>query len=280
MCRFVLYQGPEIPIADLVTRPSHSIIHQSFKAREREEPLNGDGFGLAWYTPALSAEPALFRSITPAWNNQNLLHLARVTTSRTILAHVRAATSGLSVMETNCHPFVSGRYAFMHNGFIEDFHAVRRRLLATLSDRAFGVIGGTTDSEHAFALWLDQLDGEGADAMADAMARTVARIAELAADTHGPSLLNLAVTDGVNAVVSRSTTGSPEGANSLYVLSGRRYICNPDGEGHTEEAHPIECSVLVASEPLFPDPAWHRVPPNQMVVLRGTGDVELRDCTP
>ena len=46
MCRFTYYQGEEIPVADLVTRPENSLIHQSTHATarpERPEPLNGDG---------------------------------------------------------------------------------------------------------------------------------------------------------------------------------------------------------------------------------------------
>lgn len=51
MCRFTFYLGEEIGVADLVTRPENSLIHQSTHARERPEPLNGDGFGLVWYVP-------------------------------------------------------------------------------------------------------------------------------------------------------------------------------------------------------------------------------------
>ncbi|MBN2475935.1 MAG: class II glutamine amidotransferase [Pirellulales bacterium] len=109
MCRFVLYMGPSITLDLLTTSPTYSIIHQSYKARMRVEPLNGDGFGLAWYVPDVSPEPAVFRSIQPAWNNLNLRHVARVTRSSAVLAHVRAATPGTGVSEANCHPFSNGR---------------------------------------------------------------------------------------------------------------------------------------------------------------------------
>jgi len=46
MCRFAAYLGLEIFISSLVTEPHHSIIHQSYHAKERIEPLNGDGFGI------------------------------------------------------------------------------------------------------------------------------------------------------------------------------------------------------------------------------------------
>ena len=55
MCRFVLFVGRDpILIADLLTRPAHSIINQSFDCRLRldlQRPLNGDGFGVGWYPP-------------------------------------------------------------------------------------------------------------------------------------------------------------------------------------------------------------------------------------
>ena len=95
MCRFVLYLGESLTLDKLITRPRNSIIHQSHHAELRKEPLNGDGFGLAWYAPAHGPQPALFRSVRPAWNDANLAHLARVTESPAVLAHVRAATRGL-----------------------------------------------------------------------------------------------------------------------------------------------------------------------------------------
>ena len=97
MCRFALYLGREIAISSLVTEPANSIIHQSFHSQEGREPLNGDGFGLAWYVPEVSARPALFKDNIPAWSNQNLLNLAKVTRSGCVLAHIRAATPGIPV---------------------------------------------------------------------------------------------------------------------------------------------------------------------------------------
>ncbi|REJ92460.1 MAG: class II glutamine amidotransferase [Planctomycetota bacterium] len=169
--------GPPIALDLLTTRPEHSIIRQSFKARLREEPLNGDGFGIPWYVPEIPSEPALFRSMQPAWNNVNLLHLARVSRSSTILAHVRAATGGSAVTEANCHPFNAGRYAFMHNGSVSEFPRIKRRLREGLADETYLWIHGTTDSEHLFALFRDHLgQRREAAAMADAMQATIADV--------------------------------------------------------------------------------------------------------
>ncbi len=97
MCRFTLYMGPPILLSSLLLEPEHYLIRQSTHSQEREEPLNADGFGAGWHVPEYSDESAVFRSITPAWNNRNLHNLSRVVTSPCILAHVRAATQSSGV---------------------------------------------------------------------------------------------------------------------------------------------------------------------------------------
>ncbi len=49
MCRLMLYLGPETRLSSLIVEPAHSLIRQSVHSQEREEPLNGDGFGIGWY---------------------------------------------------------------------------------------------------------------------------------------------------------------------------------------------------------------------------------------
>ncbi|KAL6930020.1 hypothetical protein ACO0SA_001427 [Hanseniaspora valbyensis] len=53
MCRFLIYKGTDpIRLSNLLTKPQHSIINQSFDSRlrlDRRRPINGDGFGLAYY---------------------------------------------------------------------------------------------------------------------------------------------------------------------------------------------------------------------------------------
>ena len=46
MCRFVSYLGKnEMLISDFLESPSHSLIHQSYAAREGLRGVNADGFG-------------------------------------------------------------------------------------------------------------------------------------------------------------------------------------------------------------------------------------------
>jgi len=281
MCRFLLYMGPPVTLDLLTTRPEHSIVRQSYQSRLSSEPLNGDGFGIAWYTPDVSPEPARFCSIQPAWNSQNLRHLARVTRSEVVLAHVRAATSGMSVSEANCHPFTVGRFAFMHNGNIPAFSRLKRRLQQRLSDESFLQIGGTTDSEHLFALFRDRLthgegDGDPTSILADALAGTIDEVVELSrsVEQNGPSRLNLVVTDGIRAVVSRYASGAAE-APSLFFRHASRCVCE-DGLFRMVEADEPGQAIVVASEPTTRQAGWQPVPQNHMLIVDRDRTVKLR----
>jgi glutamine amidotransferase len=163
MCRFMVYKGSPVLMADLITRPEHSIIKQSYDCRERKEAsllparLNADGFGLGWYASPEAPEPCTFVSTLPAWNNRNLAKLCDNISSSLIFAHVRAASPNSIVSEANCHPFAYRHYLFMHNGHIASFPKIRRVILQGLQQHVFEAIQGSTDSEHAFALFLSAL---------------------------------------------------------------------------------------------------------------------------
>ena len=265
MCRFTLYLGPPVRLSSLLLEPTHSLIRQSAHSHEREEPLNGDGFGVGWYVPEHDQEPAVFRSITPAWNNRNLHNLARVVTSPCILAHVRAATQSSGVNEANCHPFRFGKYLCMHNGDIGNFARVRRRLLDGICDDAFNNIYGSTDSENFFALVIDELlkrQAESALDLAIALDNAIQRVVSIV-EQHGdnvPSYLNVAVSDGDNAVISRYSNAREHQPESLYYYCGDLYEpCEPEQSEINE--------VVVSSEKLTVDAAWQTVPANHLIIL-------------
>jgi glutamine amidotransferase len=275
-----MYLGPPIQLSELVTRPSNSIIHQSYDAKERAEPLNGDGFGVAWYVPELRPEPAVFKSVSPAWNNINLHNLAPVTRSSCLLAHVRAATPGLPVTQFNCHPFVRERFAFMHNGNVGGFPHLRRQLRESLSDAAYEGIQGSTDSEHVLALlsdhWAAIDEPKPLERASEALRRTIVALEQLRRE-HGidePSYLNLAITDGSMAMASRYVTPGAGSPHSLHYARGSLRV--EEGEGKVVDSGWQEQAVLVASEPLGDRERWETVPPNHLLLIDEAGGVELR----
>lgn len=284
MCRFTLYLGPPIRLSTLLIEPSHSLIHQSYHAEERAEPLNGDGFGVGWYAPSVTPIPGVFRSVTPAWNNANLESLAQVVCSPCILAHVRAATHGMAVNESNCHPFQWGEYLLMHNGSLGSFPEVRRKLLDTLSDDAFSIVKGSTDTEHLFALFVDEILRNGGsdpgERMAACLNRAVWRAVGLVAEygSGEPSFLNIAVSDGHRAAVCRFTDHPTQEPESLYYIASGIY--EPAFKGPGRRATERSRSVVVASERLTDDPGWVEVPHNHLVEVDREGRQHVFEMNP
>jgi predicted glutamine amidotransferase len=180
----------------------------------------------------------------------------------------------------NCHPFAAGRFAFMHNGYIADFARVKRAMTGRLSDAAYGRLRGSTDSEHLFALVQDKLDLEGPEVdveqLAEALRETITELGEMLAEAEvdDDSRLNLALTDGRSAVVTRFSAGTHE-ANTLFVHSGSRYV-SEDGYCRMEPLDPEEQTVIVASEPLSEDPGWREVPRNHMALVAPDLTVSIR----
>src|SRR3954467_9589144 len=94
MCRWRAFSGPPTRLEELLYEPRYSLIDQSMHSRFGVETTNGDGVGVGWdgVDAPPAPEPALFRSVGPAWSDANLRELARSTASPLFLAHVRAST--------------------------------------------------------------------------------------------------------------------------------------------------------------------------------------------
>ncbi|KAA1471540.1 N-terminal nucleophile aminohydrolase [Dentipellis sp. KUC8613] len=283
MCRLLIYKGTSpVQLSHLLTRPCHSIINQAFDSRLRVDlrrPINGDGFGVGWYDSVydeeLGGQPCIFTSVTPAWNNINLTRLAEKIKSPLVFAHVRATTAG-SLSLDNCHPFIHGKLMFMHNGSIEEFPRIKRRLQQQLPDHIFNVVNGNTDSEWSFALFLSKLPDANAESFShrvlqNAMLETIATLNQLAEDAGitQPSLMNFCVTDGESVVATRYISSRHDEAASLWFSSGTTFSEYADG-GHYKmsKADKRENIIMVASEPLtFEKADWMEIKTNYMVVI-------------
>lgn len=273
MCRFLVYKGREMPMSDLLINADQSLITQSFHAREREEPLNGDGFGVGWYQPQIDPVPCVFTSTSPAWSNRNLHRIAGKVYAGLFFAHVRAATEGLYVSEANCHPFQSDEFLWMHNGGIAEFGRIKRQLRESLSDAAYEMVQGTTDSEHAFALFLDilapRLEDYSTTDLKDALIETIRRLEAIAreANISAPSRYNFAVTDGRSIIATRYTTDPTSLPHTLYVAQGERFD-NVDGQYRMRPKDRFPNAVIIASEPLTATRSdWTAIPENHSVVV-------------
>jgi len=267
MCRFLAYNGPKTLMQKWLLDSSYSLVRQSRHARMRFEPVNGDGFGVGWYPEHDDPNPGTFVSIEPAWSNRNLGQLAAKIPTRRFFAHVRDATPGMPVSLSNCHPFQHERWLWMHNGYFGEFSRCRRDFLAALSEASFNVIQGNTDSEHGFALFMDEIghDDNGSLVLADtgqiltALTNTMRRIQEIRAKAGCTSEahMNFAVTNGETALFTRYSSSTEVPAPTLHYLQ----------EGD---------AVIVASEPLTESEHWVAVPGNSILIQESGKALEVR----
>ena len=273
MCRWLAYSGSPVRLEELLLKPKHSLIDQSLHSKLGAETTNGDGFGVGWY--GVGDTPGVFRSVEPAWNDRNLRDLAAHIESPLVFAHIRAS-SGSPIQQTNCHPFRHGRWLWMHNGLVRDFHEVKRDLVLAVDPSLYPEIEGSTDSEVFFFLALTL-------GLEDDPPSAVARAVGLIEDTgrrHGvehPIQMTVATTDGTRLWAFRY---SSEGASrSLFFSTDVRRLREQHPELPVLELVSDE-SRLVVSEPLGDvADAWNEVPESSYGVVQ-VGQDELLPFAP
>jgi predicted glutamine amidotransferase len=277
--------GAPILLDDLFFRPLHSLIHQSYHADEADEPLNGDGFGVGWYVPELSPNPAVFVSTTPAWNNRNLENIATKIKSPCLFAHVRAASVG-EISEANCHPFQFGKWMFMHNGSIEGFEKIKRKVQSQFSNTVYNWLRGQTDSEHFFGMLIDRILAHGdtvtMEHVMQAMKECIKMVAKLKKEVgvKAPTYLNTCITNGVYVVGTRYVDSPPglektEGAPTLYYSAGRRYVCEKGVCKMLESGESNQASMVVSERLTDRAADWEKIPENHFVTLHPNHTVHL-----
>ena len=273
MCRWLAYTGSPVLLERALYSPAHSLIDQSLHSKLGAEATNGDGFGVGWYDEMPT--PGVFRSIEPAWNDQNLRELAGHIHSGHFFAHIRAAI-GSAVQQTNCHPFRHERWLFMHNGFVADLAAVKRDLVLEVDPSLYPSIAGQSDTELLFHLALTfGLQ----DDPPDAVARTIGLV-EAVGERHGvqfPFQGTIATTDGERMWVFRYS--SEKSTSSLYYSTDVTQLRQlyPDLEVLNQLGPE---SRLVVSEPLRDLPgAWNEVPDGSWGVVR-PGEDKIQPFVP
>ena len=236
MCRLLGYLGSSIQLDRILIKPEHSLIAQSYKPQEMTSGfLNADGFGFGWYDRDRDPLPYAYRNTLPIWNDVNVPELARHIKSSCHLAYIRSATSVSSIAMNNCQPFSYQNVLFVHNGFIDNFRqTLYRPIREQLSDAAYQRIEGTTDSEHIFALIVNELERDSKLDLQQALKNTILNLAEMAQEHNLEVSANIVLSDGKELAACRYAHGKQ--TPSLY------YIKTDSADGN---------AVIIASEPMF-----------------------------
>jgi len=251
----------------------HSLVAQSLDSPLGAETVNGDGFGLGWYPvpgpddAGQPPKPTLFRSMEPAWNDQNLREISRTVRSPLFLSHVRAA-AGPPVQQTNCHPFRHANWLFMHNGGLADFPTIKRDLTLAVDPSLYPEIQGTTDSEVLFYLALTLGLQDDPIAGMRAAIRETERIGH-EHDIRFPVQGTFAVSDGTTLWAFRySSVGR---SRSLYHSTDIETLRQMYPEAERLRAFGRHAHVIV-SEPLNDLPGvFQEVPESTVSILDDTG---------
>jgi predicted glutamine amidotransferase len=274
MCRWMAWFGQPVLIEELVFKTQHGIVDQSLHSKMGAETTNGDGFGLGWYGGGEG--PGLYRSVAPAWSDENLREIAAHVESPLFFTHIRAAI-GSPVQQTNCHPFRDGRWLFVHNGYLGEFHDVRRDLMLAIDPARFPNVHGSTDTEVVFYLALTY--GLEEDPLG-ALEQTVGFIEETGRRRGLSGLVQgtFGTSDGETLWAVRYASEGPartlfasvdvDAIQKLYPDNARLARMGPEDR-------------LIVSEPVADLPGvWEEIPEGSAVTVRRGGVMEHRPFVP
>jgi predicted glutamine amidotransferase len=233
---------------------------------DAESRRNPDGFGIGWFDA--SGHPRLDKHPDPAYGDPRFAAAAHSATSRSIVAHVRLATTGAHTVE-NTHPFLIRGRLMAHNGGFSDLD----RMDAELGDYRRLVLGDT-DSERMLALITKRTDENGGDVTEGIVAAT----RWIAANLPLYSLNLVLVEDGQLWALRYPDQ------RALHVLAGRR------GTGTWRAAEtgvrvrlddPADApTVVVASERLDDGSEWRMLAPGELLHVRPDLTVDSRVVLP
>jgi glutamine amidotransferase len=194
--------------------------------------------------------------------------VSSLVSSHTVVAHVRQASVG-AVELRNSHPFLFGRWSFVHNGTLKNFDQHRQSVESLIRPDLRTNIRGTTDSERCFHLFLTRLSARCTldstarlEDVARALAETMGMVASIT-DEPGKdrSAMNFLVTNGEVMVATRRN-------RTLFMSDGSRATS-------CKESKPLQHGaqlnqLLIASEVLCGNhTGWSEISEEEVVGVDG-----------
>ncbi len=246
MCRLLGYcSRGEVPVA-------HLMGDEGFHDFTALSALHGDGWGMAWYE---AGQPQIRKSPLCAEGAPEFDKLAQQPLGDLGLLHLRWATPGLGISDSNCHPFRYGPYVLAHNGAIHPQH----RLPELLPPEWERQLAGSTDSERYFLGIMSRLAAHDGD-MAAAIADTAAGIERM----FSPNSLNaiLLSPEKLYAISWHDPAKVPEAQLRL-----RGYRDRPDEiAAYFDLAYRVTDGAIVVASSGWPQPGWTPLPNRHLLV--------------
>jgi glutamine amidotransferase len=258
MCRLFGFRS-SVPAAvhpSLVTE-KNSLVQQS---REHK-----DGWGIASYETG--EQPLVAHGLGPAYCDPDFERVSSRVSSRTVVAHLRLASVG-KVEKRNAHPFLHGRWCFVHNGTVRNFARHQAEVESLIRPDLLTRIQGATDSERCFYLFLTRLaklqslEGRACvEKVACALAETMGLVSAIT-DEPGEqrSSMNFLVTNGDVMVATRRN-------RTLFLSDTAPETGKRPHRAHSGAPSPgtqLEQFVL-ASEQLSGEDHWHLIDEENIV---------------
>lgn len=238
---------------------------------------NPDGWGIVKLD---KAEITPQRSIKPAYKDKGFIKAADEFSSRSgcLMAHVRLAGDHSTINKENTHPFISGKWAFMHNG---GFKLKENSLFAEKLDICKNLFDFSTevDTKQAFGYFIGSLKENGIDHKKDyreqnlsfekylalvekSFAKTIMAIEKDSVPTYAPSgnnNLKIKTSPSLNFVISDGNF------SAAYRNGAKLYVGRHSLPGGREE-------FVVSSEDVSPKKfkgklIWEELENGEMVIF-------------
>ena len=239
------------------TKVECTLVHaQNALVAQSRSDLSGKTHSEGWGVVTFDdVGPQVERQAWAAYHGEHFHRAASRIYADIVIAHVRRATVGGAEIN-NTHPFVSGKWAFAHNGTVRNFDRVKKKILSEIAPDLKSSIKGQTDSEHIFYYVLSLIRREGASDLRAIIAQTIGDVDAWAREVDPKSVsgLNIILTDGDRIA------GSRFGRTLHYVERDGVYDCEICGFPHIHHEQATRYrAFVVASEPLTHE-NWLEIP--------------------
>ena len=262
MCRLygLISSHPRKVECDLI-QSQHSLLHQSEHDVSGEQ--NSQGWGLENFE---KNQANVVKQPQAAFESDEFRWQAAKIHSKQVISHVRRATIGNASME-NTHPFVHHGLILAHNGHIDHFPVIRKKILSAITEEESKWIQGDTDSEHILAylhhIYHQDPNASLATILTHGLRKIIQMIREV--DPDKESALNIVFSNGKEMAASCYNC-------SLYFIE--RDAVHPcqvcSGELHINEDPKSYQAVVIASEPITTDEEWKKIPNRSIIEVDST----------